>query len=60
MRERTIPFESHIEKLTLGELGDNAVAIGAATVVIQKAFSPTNLYSILRRKEAILHNKGGD
>ena len=59
LRERTIPFESHIEKLTLGELGDNAVALGAATVVIQKAFSPINLYSILRRKEAMSSIKGG-
>ncbi len=50
MRERTIPFESHLEKITLGELGENAVALGAAAVVIQKAFSTVQLYATLRRK----------
>ena len=53
MRERTIPFESHLEKIIIGELGKDAVAIGVATVVIQKAFSSTKLYSTLRRKEVI-------
>lgn len=51
MRERTIPFESHLEKIIIGELGQEAVAMGVATVVIQKAFSTANLYSTLRRKE---------
>ena len=50
LRERTIPFESHLEKITLGELGENAVALGAAAVVIQKAFSAAHLYATLRRK----------
>ncbi len=53
MRERTIPFEYHLEKIIIGELGADAVAIGVATVVIQKAFSAANLYSTLRRKEVI-------
>lgn len=51
MRERTIPFESHFEKIIIGELGQDTVAIGVATVVIEKAFSAANLYSTLRRKE---------
>lgn len=53
LRERTIQFDSHHEKIALGELGDNAVAIGAATLVIQKAFSAANLYATLQRKIAI-------
>ncbi len=49
LRERSMPFESHIDKLILGELGGDAVAIGAATFVLQTAFNETNLYQTLRR-----------
>jgi hypothetical protein len=50
LRERTIPFDIHREKLVLGELGAEAVAIGAATLVMESAFSETNLYQTLRKK----------
>jgi predicted NBD/HSP70 family sugar kinase len=49
LRERTIPFDIHREKLVLGELGAEAVAIGAATLVMENAFNETNLYQTLRK-----------
>ena len=49
LRERSMPFESHKDRLILGELGGDAVAIGAATFVLQNAFNETNLYQTLRR-----------
>jgi len=53
LRERTIPFDIHREKLVLGELGAEAVAIGAATLVMENAFSETNLYQTLRKKNNV-------
>ncbi len=50
LRERTIPFDDHREKLVLGELGAEAVAIGAATLVMENAFNEINLYQTLRKK----------
>ena len=50
IRERSIPFGIHREKLVLGELGADAVAIGAATLVMMNAFNEVNLYQTLRKK----------
>lgn len=50
VNERTIPFDTHKEKLILSELGSDAVAIGAATIVIQHSFNEANLYQTLRHK----------
>lgn len=57
VKERTIPFDSHIEKIIVGELGSDAVAIGAATIVLQKALDPARLYQTLRRKPTEIEKK---
>ncbi|HEX7555872.1 MAG TPA: ROK family transcriptional regulator [Leptolinea sp.] len=49
--ERTVGFNTRTENLVIGEMGSNAVAIGAATLVIMNAFHETNIYSSLRNKE---------
>lgn len=56
VRERK-PFDSHLEKIIIGELGADAVAIGAATIVLQKALDPARLYQTLRRKTPELEKK---
>jgi glucokinase-like ROK family protein len=50
IRERSIPFGIHREKLVLGELGSDAVAVGAATLVMLNAFNEVNLYQTLGKK----------
>jgi glucokinase-like ROK family protein len=49
--ERTVGFNTRTDNLVIGELGSNAVAIGAATLVITNAFQETNIYTALRNKE---------
>ncbi len=49
--ERTVGFNTRTDNLVIGELGGNAVAIGAATLVITNAFQETNIYNALRNKE---------
>ncbi len=49
--ERTVGFNTRTDNLVIGELGSNAVAIGAATLVITHAFQETNIYNALRNKE---------
>jgi glucokinase-like ROK family protein len=46
--ERTVGFNTITENLVIGEMGSNAVAIGAATLVILKSFHESNIYSALR------------
>lgn len=50
VKERTIPFGSHLERIIVGELGADAVAIGAATIVLHKSLDPARLYQTLHRK----------
>ncbi len=49
--ERTVGFNTQTDNLVIGELGSDAVAIGAATLVITNAFHETNIYSSLGGKE---------
>lgn len=49
--ERTVGFNTRTDNLVIGELGSNAVAIGAATLVITNAFKEINIYNALRNKE---------
>ena len=49
--ERTVGFNTRTENLVIGEMGSNAVAIGAATLVILNSFQESNIYSALRNKE---------
>ena len=49
--ERTVGFNTRTENLVIGEMGSNAVAIGAATLVILNAFQDSNIYSALQNKE---------
>jgi predicted NBD/HSP70 family sugar kinase len=49
--ERTVGFNTRTENLVIGEMGSNAVAIGAATLVILNSFQDSNIYSALRNKE---------
>ncbi|GAP22824.1 ROK family transcriptional regulator [Leptolinea tardivitalis] len=49
--ERTVGFNTRTDNLVIGELGSNAVAVGAATLVIANAFQETNIYSALRNKD---------
>jgi predicted NBD/HSP70 family sugar kinase len=51
------PFDSHLDKIIVGELGAGAVAIGAATVVLQKALDPARLYQTLRRNTPEIEKK---
>lgn len=57
VKERTIPFDSHLDKIIIGELGADAVAIGAATIVLQKALDPSRLYHTLRRNNTEIERK---
>jgi glucokinase-like ROK family protein len=59
MLNRSIPFEKHMEKIVMSELGQDAVAIGAATLAIIEAFSPSNLYRTLHRMDDPIL-KGGE
>lgn len=59
MLKRSIPFEKHMEKIVVSELGQDTVAIGAATLAIIEAFSPSNLYRTLHRLDD-LYLKGGE
>lgn len=52
VEERTIPFGSFQKSIIVGELGADAVAIGAATIVLQKALDPARLYQTLHRRTA--------
>jgi glucokinase-like ROK family protein len=49
--ERTVGFNTRTENLVIGEMGSNAVAIGAATLVILNSFQESNIYSALRNRE---------
>lgn len=51
LMERTVGFNTRTDNLVIGELGSNAVAIGAATLVITNAFNETSIYSALRNME---------
>jgi len=46
--ERTVGFNTRTENLIIGEMGSNAVAIGAATLVILNSFQESNIYTTLR------------
>jgi glucokinase-like ROK family protein len=54
--ERTVGFNTRTDNLVIGELGSNAVAIGAATLVITNAFHETSIYNALRNKEQSVVN----
>ncbi len=49
--ERTVGFNTQAENLVIGDLGSDAMAIGAATLVITNEFHESNIYSALRNKE---------
>ncbi len=51
------PFDPHLDKIIVGELGADSVAIGAATVVLQKALDPARLYQTLRRNTPEIEKK---
>lgn len=49
--ERTVGFNTQTDNLVIGDLGSDAMAIGAATLVITNEFHESNIYSALRNKE---------
>ena len=51
MEERVIPIESQQSELVISQLGDNVVALGAATIVIHHAFLPANIIKTLGKQE---------
>ncbi len=57
VKERTIPFSSNLEKIIIGELGVDTVAIGAATIVLKKALDPSRIHQTLHKKQSGLKRK---
>ncbi|MCI0397229.1 MAG: ROK family transcriptional regulator [Chloroflexi bacterium] len=49
--QRAMPKAAREARIVLSELGDDAVAIGAATLAIQHAFEPSNLANTLKTTE---------
>ena len=46
--QRAMPKAASEATITVSQLGDDAVAIGAATLVIHHAFQPSNLSTMLK------------
>jgi predicted NBD/HSP70 family sugar kinase len=47
IRERALPIRAIHAPVVASQLGENAIAMGSATIVIQKAFQPSALYHTL-------------
>ncbi|HNZ12370.1 MAG TPA: ROK family protein, partial [Anaerolineaceae bacterium] len=52
IRERVMPIAAQQAAIVAGKLGNDAIAIGAATLVIQNAFEPTQLAKTLNGRQA--------
>jgi predicted NBD/HSP70 family sugar kinase len=47
VKERIAPLDLEPERIIIGNLGPDAVSVGAATIVLQRALDPSRLYQTL-------------